>query len=148
MPLAAAWLATFAWCLASAFIPVVNAELYLLAASAAAPRAFVAPLVVAAALGQMVGKTAMYFAGRGALRLPGKRVNRALAEIQAKFRGHRAIGSALLFTSAAAGLPPFYVVSVACGVLRVELARFVALGLAGRLLRFALIVLGPQLVKG
>jgi membrane protein YqaA with SNARE-associated domain len=132
---------------ASAFVPVVNAELYLLAASAAAPRAFVVPLVIAAALGQMAGKTAMYFAGRGALRLRGRRANRALTEIQAKYRGHRAIGSALLFTSAAAGLPPFYIVSIACGVMRVGLARFLALGLAGRLVRFAAIVLVPQIVR-
>lgn len=145
-------LATFGFCVLSAVIPFLNAELYLLAASALAPRSMAVALVVAASLGQMAGKTVMYFAGRGAVRLPGARLRRMVAAAQARYaqhdtRGREAVGGAMILVSAFVGLPPFYVVSVACGMLRVPFVQFFALGLVGRLARFGVIVLAPQLVK-
>src|SRR5687767_833023 len=47
-------LATFGWCLLSGIIPVVNAELYLLSASALVSPSLVLPVIIAATLGQMI----------------------------------------------------------------------------------------------
>ena len=47
--------------------------------------------------------------------------------------------------SAVTGLPPFYAISVAAGVLRLRFVLFFALGLAGRTLRFAAVFVVPRL---
>lgn len=146
-----ALLATFGVCLLSAVVPFVNAELYLLAAAAVASSRLVPALVVAAALGQMLGKSFMYYAGRGALRLPSERLRRMVATVERRYRQEGAAGAAIggtvILASASLGLPPFYVVSIACGVLRIPFAQFFVLGLLGRLVRFGVVVLGPQLAR-
>jgi membrane protein YqaA with SNARE-associated domain len=147
MKAALALLATFGFCIVSAVIPVANAELYLLSAAALAPRELALPLAVAGALGQMVGKTLMYLAGRGAVRLPGTRMRRALEQVRTQYKDRGAIGGVVLFTSAAAGLPPFYIVAVAAGVVRVPIAQFVTIGLIGRAIRFGIVVMFPNLLK-
>src|SRR5687768_15398152 len=146
-----AFLTTFVVCAFSAVVPVVNSEIYLLAASAMAPREFAIPLILAAASGQMLGKSIMYFAGVGALSLPGERLRRMVAQVEARYRaagtGGATLGGGVILLSAVVGLPPFYVVSVACGLFRIPFAQFFVLGLFGRLVRFALIVLAPQAWK-
>ena len=52
----------------------------------------------------------------------------------------------LIGVSALTGLPPFYLVSIAAPALGVRFGTFLAMGLAGRLLRFAVLVALPQLV--
>ena len=54
----------------------------------------------------------------------------------------------LVFVSAAAGLPPFYILSIAAGMLHFPLPRFVLLGLTGRAIRFAVAVFLPHLALG
>jgi len=73
MTLLTLWATTFAVCVVGAIIPVVNTEIYLIAVSAMAPPEYVMPLVIAATIGQMVGKVAMYYAGRGFFRSEAER---------------------------------------------------------------------------
>lgn len=144
-------LTTFGVCALSAVVPFVNAELYLIAASAMSPPAAIAPLIIAGALGQMVGKALMYYAGVGALVLPSERLKRMVAQVEHKYRGAGAggatLGGGIIMFSATVGLPPFYIVAIACGLLRIPFAQFFVLGLLGRLVRFGIMVLAPQLVK-
>jgi membrane protein YqaA with SNARE-associated domain len=147
MSLLAVWLTTLGVAVASAVIPVINIELYLLGAAALAPAAMAVPLVLAATIGQMVGKVVMYFAGTGALKLPGKRMRAALEGMNATLRHRPRSGGALVFASAAAGVPPFFMVTVAAGAARMNLAAFVVLGFLGRLVRFAVIVALPHLAR-
>jgi membrane protein YqaA with SNARE-associated domain len=49
----------------------------------------------------------------------------------------------VVFGSAFIGLPPLYAVSVAAGMARFPFRRFIALTLAGRILRFAFVFLLP-----
>jgi membrane protein YqaA with SNARE-associated domain len=53
----------------------------------------------------------------------------------------------VLLASAGAGLPPFYIVSVACGIFRIPFAQFFVVGLIGMLARFSVVVIAPQVVK-
>lgn len=147
MSLLTVWLTTFGVALLSALVPVVNIEIYLLGASALAPSAFVVPLVIAATAGQMLGKTAMYYMGMGALKLPGTRWKVAMEKVNSHMEQHPRMGGALVFASASVGLPPFYIMSVAAGAARMNLAWFIVLGSLGRLIRFGVIVAVPQLVK-
>jgi membrane protein YqaA with SNARE-associated domain len=131
----------------SGLVPAVNTEAYLLTLAALAPSGALAPAVVFLTVGHMLAKALLYLAGSGALR------SRFLAARQARLDGvKRRLGPmrsgtwAVLFSSALTGIPPFYVVSVAAGSLRVSLPRFLIVGGSGRLLRFAAVVALPGLL--
>jgi tetratricopeptide (TPR) repeat protein len=148
-----ALLSTYVVCLASGLVPLVNAELYLAALSAAHAGS---PLLLALAgtLGQMSSKSLVYLAGGGLLRLPfrGGRPFEWPERVQRALRG----GPAMVFVSALTGLPPFYVVSGAAGALAVGLsrqgarrgfARFLLWGSLGRFIRFSAVCLIPAMAS-
>jgi membrane protein YqaA with SNARE-associated domain len=143
MGLADVWMATLAAAFLSGFLPVVNIEAYLLGAAALLPGAPPLVVVVAAALGQMAAKALLFLGGRGVVGLPLGIRDRALAA-SARLGARRP--PALVFTSALTGLPPFYLVSVAAGLLGFHPGQFLLAGLAGRLLRFGAVFALPGLV--
>ena len=134
--------ATFVVCLGSAVVPVVNAEIYLLGVSAAVPPALLPAVVLAATLGQMAGKSALYFAGNGFVLLP-ERWRRLPPGLQERLASSRT-GTGVVLISAVTGVPPFYAVTVLAGLLRWSFPRFLAAGTCGRALRFAAVVAVPQ----
>jgi len=67
-------LVTFAVGFVSGLVPVLNIEVYLLAAGVFVPRRLLAVVVAGAVAGHMCAKTLLYLAGRGILRLPLRRV--------------------------------------------------------------------------
>lgn len=140
------YITTFAVCLVSAVVPVVNAEAYLLAVSALIPPSAVVPVVMLSAVGQMIGKTGLYLAGRGLFRLPA-RYDAKIGELRAKLEQRKGRTDVLLFVSAFSGFPPFYALSILAGALRFSFGEFLVWGLVGRILRFAVVVLFPQAVK-
>lgn len=141
------YLLTYVVCFVSGFVPLVNTEAYLLGVSALSRPTSALPLTLAAALGQMTAKTLLYCSGRGLMHLPVGRYQARVESTRALLDSHRGGTSAFLFASAFSGFPPFYVVSLAAGTLRLRFAQFFAAGLAGRFLRFGLLVLLPQAVR-
>jgi membrane protein YqaA with SNARE-associated domain len=142
------YLTTYAVCLVSAVLPVVSAEVYLLGVGAVLSPDAVVPVVLLSALGQMTGKACLYASGRGLLRLPLGRHQQRLDRLHARLLQSQGRTGALLFASAFLGLPPFYAVSIVAGMLRVGFGSFLFCGFVGRTLRFAVVVLAPQLLKG
>ena len=149
-------LATFGVCLLSALVPVVNAEVALVAVALVSP---VPPLVLAlvAGLGQMVGKMLFYLLGRDALdperwrrwRREGTATGRWAtwtARVREWAERHTWGPAALTGVSALTGLPPFAVVSVLAGTLRMRWWVFAGIGFAGRSTRFLLVLLAPGLL--
>jgi len=132
--------ATFLYALAGGVIPVFNVEAYLLALVALAPQTAVLPTVLCAASGQMTAKGILYLAGRGLLRLRGWNLESRAAGAMASLAGAPGRASAIVLASSITGLPPFYGVSLAAGLMRFPLGRFLAVGMFGRLVRFAAIV--------
>ena len=128
-------------------MPFVNIELVLIAASAAAPRSYVLPLILAATLGQIAGKSMMFFGGRGVKFLQRGYMKEKIDEMGERMQRRNGAVGTMLFMSAATGLPPFYVVSVASGLVGVAFAQFATLGFLGRFARFSVVVLFPQLIK-
>jgi membrane protein YqaA with SNARE-associated domain len=135
---------------ASALLPLINIEAILAVAATQRPSLAVG-LVVAATVGQMVGKLLWYWGGMNVDKAPW--VHRQLEKPKAKAaleRWHeRAEGrpwftAGLLFISAAAGFPPYAVTAVLAGMLRVHLSIFVLTGLLGRGLRFWAVVAGTS----
>jgi membrane protein YqaA with SNARE-associated domain len=51
----------------------------------------------------------------------------------------------LVFISSALGIPPFYVITILAGAVRLRFGRFIAVGACGRVLRFGALILVPQL---
>lgn len=139
------WIATLGAAFLSGFVPLVNIETYLVGAAALVPGCPPLVVVAAAALGQMAAKTILFLGGRGLVTLPAGHGERARAAASRLVAGGRS-GPALVFTSALTGLPPFYVVSVAAGMLRFRTGSFLVAGLAGRLLRFSAVFALPGLL--
>lgn len=137
-------LATFVYCVASGFIPVLNAELFLLAAAALAPREALPAIAVLAAAGQMVAKSGMYLGGRGVVRLPSEKRKADLEALRARVARWRS-RDLLVLVSAAVGLPPFFAVSILAGTLRFPFPRFLVAGFVGRVLRFGAVLAVPAL---
>lgn len=140
---------TFAVCIAAASIPVINTEIYLIGVASLVSPVTIVPLAIAAAAGAMVGKLGVYTLGRfgGASahkRLPERWRDRYASLSDAV--SERDSVQAVVFVSALVGLPPFYLMSLLAGALRVSLAGFLAVGFVGRALRFGTCLAVPQLV--
>lgn len=147
MSLLVLWITTLAVCVAGAIIPLINTEIYLLSVSALSPRSFVVPLVVAATLGQMLGKVVMFYAGRGVIRFRSERIQRGIAAMRSRLERRPRTALLILFSSATFGLPPLYAVTVACGAVGMSLFSFFVVGTVGRLIHFAAVAALPQYFK-
>ena len=123
----------------SGLVPFVNAEVLVAGAAVAAPTALVAPVIVACSAGQIVAKVGLYAGARWLPeRLPAKARKRLEAASQ-KTKRLEGAGFTLVLVSAVVGLPPFYLISLAAGALRMSLTWFIIVGLVGRGVRFAVI---------
>jgi membrane protein YqaA with SNARE-associated domain len=142
-----AFCSMFGAAVVSAVVPAVNAEVVLLAASAALPLRYAWVLITAATLGQMVGKVAMFYGGRGVKFLQRGRLKEKVDGLGDVMRRRNGATGWFVLTSAATGLPPFYMVSVASGLIGVPISQFAVLGTLGRFIRFAVVVMFPQAVK-
>ena len=92
----------------------------------------------------MLGKFALYEAGRGALNV--KWIRRGAASKAAgAFAKRPARGLTVVAVSAVTGFPPFYGVSLMAGTLRLPLAAFMTIGIIGRIIRFGVVYLAPGL---
>lgn len=127
---------------ASALFPLINIEAALAVAAADEDAAFVV-LALAAAVGQIVGKLAWYYAGRSTTSIPsirrklaGERWQASVERWRVRTHGRPWATAGLLFLSAFVGLPPYAVMAVLAGVLKVPVGLFVVVGLVGRFLRF------------
>ncbi|GHJ54592.1 membrane protein [Nonomuraea sp. TT08I-71] len=144
-----------AYGLASALVPIVNAEAYAVVAGHRGGHALVT--VIALALGQTAGKLLLFDAARrGTGRLAQKlarrsRSGRAAAagvrwagRIQ-RWLSRRRTALPTVLASAAIGVPPLAVVSLAAGTAGLRHREFAVACLLGRVLRFALLVLPAAL---
>jgi membrane protein YqaA with SNARE-associated domain len=128
----------------SALVPLVNLEVYLVGLGAVASPGHVWALALTAGVGQMVGKTAWYFLGANALRWGWIRRKVEKPKAQAKLELWRTRtqdrpvwGALLIFVSGFSGFPPFAIMAVLAGQLRMNFSIFLTVGVASRTLRFA-----------
>jgi membrane protein YqaA with SNARE-associated domain len=143
----ALFLVTYLVSLVSGFVPVINCEAYLVSVSAISPTTFALPVTLAAVAGQMTAKVVLYLSGRGVMRLPLGRYRAKLEAAHARFDRRRGRSGVFLFASAATGFPPFYVVAVLAGMLRLGFMGFLIAGSLGRFVRFGLVVIAPLIVR-
>lgn len=132
----------------SALLPLINIEAILAVAVSQRPSAMWG-LLVAASVGQMIGKIVWYWGGMHLDRAPFVRkhlekpkAKASLAKWHERAEGRPWFTAGLLLFSAFSGFPPYAVTAVLAGVLRVHFAVFLVTGLLGRGLRFAAVVAG------
>jgi membrane protein YqaA with SNARE-associated domain len=140
------YLGCFLLSIVSALVPWVNGEVALLSLAAlAGSPTDLAILVLLTSAGQMVGKCALYWAGRGVVPLRSARMGRVVSTWKERFEQAPSRHLALVFFSSAVGVPPFYVITVLAGAFRMRFGPFFAVGASGRLVRFGLLVAIPRL---
>lgn len=145
------WVAVwcFGYTVVSAVVPWFNAEVMVLSLPALAHSQLqLAALVLVATAGQMTGKIAVYWTGRGAGKLPKKKTAEAIERWRQRFERNPKSASGFVFLSSAVGIPPFYVMSLVAGALKLGFGRYFFYGTCGRLVRFALVAFVPYLVVG
>lgn len=137
--------------LASALIPLVNAEAYAVVAGRHGGHTLV--VVFALALGQTVGKLLLFESARGGTgwlarrfarrRRSGRAAARTArwAEPIRRWLSSRRTGLPTVFVSAAVGIPPLALVSLAAGTAGLRRWEFAGACLLGRVIRFALFAL-------
>jgi len=136
---------------ASALVPLVNIEAYLGVRGSVGSIENVWVLGLAAGFGQMVGKVIWYYLGASSLHWGWVRRRMETPKAQARLETWRTrtherpvVAGALVFASAFSGFPPFAILAVLAGQLRMQLALFFGLGLVGRWLRFTAVLGGAE----
>jgi membrane protein YqaA with SNARE-associated domain len=122
----------------SAVIPLASIEVFLvgLVLVRGVDPVSGALIVACAAAGQLAGKLPIYSAARGVGALQKERVSRLRARL-GRFANAPHL---VLATSAVLGLPPFSIMATAAGVLAIRVRAFCAIVLAGRAVRFAILI--------
>lgn len=137
-------LVTLGYGLASALVPVVNAEAYAVLAGHRTGHAVV--VVVALAIGQTAGKLLLFEAarrgtGRWSQKLGRRNRSARWTEPVRRWLSNRRTGLPTVFVSAAVGIPPLALVSLAAGTANLRRWEFATACLAGRVIRFAALTL-------
>jgi|JI10StandDraft_1071094.scaffolds.fasta_scaffold56705_2 membrane protein YqaA with SNARE-associated domain len=138
---------TFVVCFIAGLVPLVNAEIFLVLVSTmlVTSSAPLPAIVVLAAAGQMVAKVVLYVGARRLIASATGARREKIERAQARIEKWKDRPLWVLFASSTLGLPPFYVVSLLAGALKIRLRAFLAIGMTGRVLRFAVIVAIPWL---
>ena len=138
--------------LASAFLPFIPIEAYVAAAVGQSGQTWWA-LALAATLGQMLGKIAIFQLGRQSMqwawlqrRMAKHNADKYVLRMQEAAERRKLAVDGIVFASASLGLPPFAVISLLAGQVDMSLARFLVVGSAGRYVRFGAVALGVDQV--
>jgi membrane protein YqaA with SNARE-associated domain len=134
---------------ASALVPIINIEAYLGVRGSVGGLGNVWVLGFAAAAGQMLGKVVWYYLGASSLswgwvrrRIETPKAAARLEKWRSRTHERPLVTGSLVLVSAASGFPPFAILAVLAGQLRMSLTLFLALGLIGRWLRFTAVLGG------
>jgi len=126
----------FVGVLIAGFLPWPGAEAILIgAALLVAPQSLI-PLVAVSTAAQMLAKTSLYAVARWAPKyLPQKA--REFIDQAEKYKERRKTMAIILLASSSLSVPPFFVITIASGTLRVPFAIYIGAGVGGIVSRYA-----------
>jgi membrane protein YqaA with SNARE-associated domain len=139
--------ATFLVAVVSAVVPFVYIEAYLLAVVALVPEGTATWILgPVAALGQMAGRSALYWGARGVAGACATRGEQArITGLRQRMAVMNPVAvNGFTFVSALLGFPPFILVTPAAGAAAVRFWPFMLVGFVGRVLRFTALVLAAS----
>lgn len=148
------WLTTFGFSIASALLPFLPIEVYILGAGAAeAGVAGAISLGIAAGAGATVGKIIWYQAAHRGIesrwaqkKLQDSKVREGYERWVERMRGRPWYAAGIMFVAASVGIPPLLVMSVVGGLLKMPMWAFIPTVFVGRSIRFSLLFLGVDFV--
>ena len=126
---------------AGSLLPFSPIEPLLVLVAGTAPPRLLIPLVVVTTASHMAVKVTLFVASRRAGGALSPRRRESVGRARALLARRPALRGLAILASAAAGVPPFYAITVASGALRLPLREFIVLGTIGRGARFAVLVL-------
>jgi membrane protein YqaA with SNARE-associated domain len=132
--------------LVSSLSPISPTEPILLGLAAFAPTPLLLLVVVLATVGHMAAKTVVYLGSRSAAPVVPARHRARLQQVRALVARRPGVQRLTVLVSALSSVPPFYLVTVCCGVVRMPLRDYVVAGTIGRALRFGALALLPRLL--
>jgi membrane protein YqaA with SNARE-associated domain len=127
--------------------PVSPVEPWLIGVAAVAPRWLIVPLIALVTVSTISAKTLVFLGGRKVGASFTGRARERFDRLRLRVEDKPHLQRGTLFLSSVVGLPPFYVITALCGSLKMPLRHFIFLATAGRALRFAVLMLAPQLFK-
>ncbi|MFC7505325.1 hypothetical protein ACOACQ_10975 [Nocardioides sp. CPCC 206347] len=144
------WLTTFAFSIASALLPFLPMEVYIVGAGAAdGGTATAIALGIAAGAGATVGKVVWYEAARRGAdsawaqkKLSSPKVKAGYEKWVARMQGRPWYAIGVMFVAASVGIPPLLVMAAVGGLLKMPMWAFVPTVFVGRTIRFTLLFLG------
>jgi membrane protein YqaA with SNARE-associated domain len=143
---------TLAFGMVSSVIPVFNMETYIVVAYAKSDHSAL-ELAFVGSLAQNIGKLVWYYVCRQSLdvpwfkrRLETPRRQAQLTRWSAYVQGRPLVSGMLTFVSALVGVPPFFVMAMVAGTLRMNVGVFFVAGLLGRTLFFWAILGGAHML--
>jgi membrane protein YqaA with SNARE-associated domain len=146
---------TFLFSVASALLPILNVEAYLAAVAIKAHNLSDWQLAAVGGAGQGFGKILWYLAGTQSLRIRWIRQRMETDKWQVSYEkwherivGRPILAGGISFTSAVTGFPPLAVIAVLAGTLRMNFTIFIVTVVAGRTIRFWLVLAGVGLLFG
>jgi membrane protein YqaA with SNARE-associated domain len=141
------YFATFFVCFVSGFFPIVHAETYLIAVSVILKKSDVVPVIIISTFAQMLTFSLLFCAGRGIIKLPIKKYYEKINKIRDKLEKWKSATFVFIFISAFTGFPPFTILSILLGSTKLKFSMFYVFGFLGRIIRFSILILFPQVIK-
>ena len=128
-------------------VPIGLAEVSALAIGAVRPPGLALAMLALFTVAHVGAKVIWYYIGSWADRVRHERLRRSIVRAREVIAKHPGYGAGVLAASALTSVPPFHLAAIAAGIARIPLARFIAICLAGRLVRFALFAAAAPLVE-
>lgn len=144
------WLTTFAFSIASALLPFLPIEVYIVGAGATdtGPAAAIG-LGIAAGAGATIGKIIWYEAARRGVESAWAQKKLGDSKIKARYeawaaraQGRPVYAAGIMFLAASVGIPPLLVMAAVGGLLKMPMWIFIPTVFVGRSIRFSLLFLG------
>lgn len=137
-------LASFGISVASALIPLINIEAYVIGISSTGVGSAAAiTLSLVCGAGQSAGKVVWYEAARRGIdsgwmqrKLSGPKIQASYQRWVSRMEGRPWFGGAILFAAAFVGIPPLLVMAAVAGALKMPMWVFLPTILVGRTIRF------------
>lgn len=146
-------LATLGVSIASALLPFVNIEAYMIVLGAKITPAQAPMYAVVGGIGQTIGKVIWYYVALKSVnsawarkKLESPKMKASIAKWHARTESNPWVAAAVMFAAAFGGIPPLLAMAVVAGAIAMPLWVFVPTTLVGRILRFWLILIGGDFV--
>lgn len=146
-------LATLGVSIASALLPFVNIETYMILLGAEITPAQAPLYAVVGGIGQTIGKVIWYVIAMKSVnsgwvkrRLEAPKMKATIEKWHDRTESKPWIAASIMFAAAFGGIPPLLAMAVVAGVIRMPMWVFVPTTLIGRTLRFWLILVGGDFV--